>query len=131
MKKVAKIVVGIFLVIVVLIGGGIAYMFMNTNNSVKALENETIDMEQVSDGTYVGESEAALVYVKVEVEVKDHKMSQVKLLEHRNGKGQGAEVIVGDMVKKNTDQVDAVSGATASSKTIMNAVNKALQKGIQ
>ena len=66
MKKVAKIVVGIFLVIVVLIGGGIAYMFMNTNNSVK-----------------------------------DHKMSQVKLLEHRNGKGQGAEVIVGDMVKKN------------------------------
>ena len=54
MKKVAKIVVGIFLVIVVLIGGGIAYMFMNTNNSVKALENETIEINDLIWTRYDG-----------------------------------------------------------------------------
>ena len=34
-----------------------------------------------------------------------------------------------EMVKNNTYDVDCVSGATASGKTIRNAVNKALQKG--
>lgn len=35
------------------------------------------------------------------------------------------------MVQNNTDNVDAVSGATASSATIRNAVNKALQSGLE
>ena len=45
--------------------------------------------------------------------------------------GQSANVIVDEMVDKNTYDVDAVSGATVSSEIIMNAVNNALQKGLK
>ena len=55
----------------------------------------------------------------------------INLLKHQCGTGKPAEVIIDDMVKKNTDDVDSVSGATASSKTIRNAVNKALQCGLE
>ena len=74
-------------------------------------------------------SDAGLVEAEVEVEVKDHKIVKINLLKHKCGKGKAAESTMKEMVKKNTDNVDGVSGATASSKTIRNAVNQALQKG--
>ena len=92
--------------------------------------NVEIDMAQVKDGTYEGESDGGMVKVKVSVEVKDHKIAAINLIEHKNGKGKPAEAIIPEMIKKNTDNVDAVSGATGSSRTIRNAVNVALQKGL-
>ena len=42
-----------------------------------------------------------------------------------------AEAMLEEMIKANTDDVDAVSGATCSSHTIRNAVNNALQEGLK
>ena len=39
--------------------------------------------------------------------------------------------MIDEMVKNNTDDVDIVSGATTSSKTIRDAVNVALQCGLE
>ena len=69
--------------------------------------------------------------VKVEVTVIDHQIQDIKLIEHRNGKGKPAEAMLEVMIQENTYDVDCVSGATASSKTIRNAVNKALQQGLE
>lgn len=66
----------------------------------------------------------------MEVEVRDHQIVNINLLRHDCGKGKPAEIMLEEMVDKNTDNVDCVSGATASSRTIRNAVNIALQKGI-
>lgn len=93
--------------------------------------NTEIDMEQVADGTYTGSSDGGLVKVEVEVEVKDHKIVNINLLKHECGTGKPAESMLEEMVKKNTDDVDYVSGATASSRTIRNAVNQALQSGVE
>lgn len=72
-----------------------------------------------------------MVQVEVEVEVKDHKIVNINLLKHECGTGKPAESILDEMVKNNTDDVDVVSGATVSSKTLRNAVNKALQSGLE
>lgn len=93
--------------------------------------NTDINMEQVADGIYTGSSDGGLVKVEVEVEVKEHKIVNINLLKHECGKGKPAESMLEEMVKKNTDDVDYVSGATASSQTIRNAVNKALQNGME
>ena len=93
--------------------------------------NTEIDMKQVADGTYTGSSDGGLVKVEVEVEVKDHKIVNINLLKHECGTGKPAESMLEEMVKKNTDDVDYVSGATASSRTIRNAVNQALQSGVE
>lgn len=112
--------------------GGVAFTITGKQMEKKIAKqvNVVIDMDKVSDGTYEGESDAGIIKVKVRVEVKEHKITNVEILEHDDGMGGPAEAMVDDMVAENTDDVDLVSGATMSSKTIRNAVNIALQKGL-
>lgn len=126
--KIGLIVVG---VVIVLLGVMMFTMGRQMKKNLDAQVNAEINMEQVADGTYKGSSDSGLVKVEVEVEVKEHEIVNINLLKHQCGTGKPAEVIIDDMVKKNTDDVDSVSGATASSKTIRNAVNKALQCGLE
>lgn len=128
----------VILVLIVIIGGFLLAANLIYNNMQKKVQeavekqvNVAIDMEKVADGTYTGSSDSKVVQAEVEVTVKDHKITQVKLLRHVNGQGEKAEAITDMMVEENTYDVEGVSGATYSSNTIKNAVNVALQKGLQ
>lgn len=130
MKKAIK--VGSVLLCIVLIGViGFKIWSINLVKEAMALEDVSIDMSKLKDGVYEGHSELGPVIVNVKVTVEKGKIIGVEILEHQNGLGQVANVIVEDMVKQNTYDVDAVTGATVSSEVIMNAVNNALQKGIR
>ena len=107
------------------------YMSKMTDDALAKQINEKIDMSRVADGTYFGSSDGGMVKVEVEIMVKNHAIDSIKLLKHENGQGKQAETILDQMVRQNTDEVDAVSGATISSKTIRNAVNQALQQGME
>ena len=61
---------------------------------------------------------------------QEPKIENIELLKHQNGFGNAANSIVKNMVQKNTYNVDAISGATVSSKVIINAVNNALEVGL-
>lgn len=130
-KKIIIIVAGIVLAIILVVVIFSAVQMRNMQKKADALENADIDMNRVKDGDYTAFTDMGLVKVEVEVSVKDHQITNVNILRHDNGKGKPAEVIVEEMVKENTDQVEAVSGATYSSEAIKNAVNKALQKGLE
>ena len=103
-------------------------MIKKTNAAISIQVNVDIDMNNVKDGTYAGEADGGMVQVEVEVTVVNHEIVDIQLLKHENGKEKSAEVIIDDIIQKNTDNADAVSGAMISSKTIRNAVNCALQK---
>lgn len=94
--------------------------------SLAIIENNEIDMSLVQNGIYTGHSELGPVKVDVKVEVENHRLKNIELLRHECGLGHPADLIVEKMVEKNTWDVDTVSGATVSSETIKNAVNKAL-----
>ena len=55
-------------------------------------------------------------------------LPSVHILEHNNGRGQAAESIVDRVTSSQSIEVDAVSGATFSSQTILKAVENALSK---
>jgi len=97
---------------------------------VAAIEIENIDLQQVSDGEYTESFDAIFVKATVKVVVKDHRIKSIDLVEHNNGKGGDAEVIPANVVKAQSLQVDTISGATASSKVILEAIELALKKGI-
>lgn len=108
--------------------------FVMLNNEKKEVTNlvfENVNMSDVEDGTYEGEVSTALVSAKVRVTVRDKRIENIEILKHDNGLGSKAESIVDEMIKRNTYDVDVVSGATYSSKVIENAVNQALVKGKQ
>ena len=81
-------------------------------------------------GVYNGHSETDLVKVDVRVTVADGRIEDIEILKHECGKGHPADVIVSDMIKDNTVDVDAVSGATMSSEVIKDAVRDALRSGL-
>lgn len=129
MKKVL-IAAGIVLGVLVLLGGGMFFkMTRDAQNGLASLKYENVDMARVADGVYQGEADAGLVYVKVEAEVQDHAIRNIRILEHKNGRGGAAEAITGAMIAANRYDVDVVSGATLSSEAIRSAVSVALKQG--
>ncbi len=88
--------------------------------------NSKFNLTEIDDGIYQGECENGLVFAKLEVEVQNHEIVDVRILKHRNGLGSDAEAIVDSVISGQSIEVDAVSGATMSSKTILKAIEEAL-----
>ena len=94
--------------------------------SVKETTFRNLDIINVPDGVYVGEYDVGFVYAKVEVTVQNGVITNIDILEHKNGRGSRAEVVVDRIIEEQKIEVDAVSGATNSSTVIKKAVENAL-----
>ena len=121
-------ILGILAVVVIVLFGGM-YMYLS-NNLEKLTETEVrdIEVESLKAGTYIGEYSVPPVSAKVEVTIEDGRIDNIKLLDHGNGKGQPAEIIIDDIVSKQSLAVDSISGATYSSRVIVKAVEDAMIK---
>lgn len=85
------------------------------------------------DGTYVGKGEGFSVDIplQVEVQVKDGKISKVTIIKHDETAGvsdAAREKVPAAIVAKQSPDVEIVSGATFTSKGIMEAVKNALSQ---
>ena len=119
MKKVRKVIlvlVGVIVVFFLMIAIAMGVKMREMQKNMEAVENVPIDMSEVKDGSYMADTDLGLVKVKVEVTVENHQISTIEILEHQNGKGKPAEAIVDEMIEKNTDEVDAVSGPVIKDK---------------
>lgn len=126
MKKSKKALLITFIVVLLLFIAGKIVM----GNMVRHVQNISVSMPDLSgiqDGDYIGEYSITPVHVKVEVSVINHQITNIAILQHDNGLGSKAESIVNDVVKEQSLDVDAVSGATVSSKCILKAVEKAIE----
>ena len=82
-------------------------------------------------GTYTGEANGRNGPVKVEVQVDSSKILSVKVVSHHESKGlsdQPLAVIPKQIVEKQSLAVDGFSGATFSSRAVINATKAALSK---
>ena len=131
MKKISKIMLGIALFIGIIICGISLFMRHRISQTYKRLDKVAIvDLSEVEDGTYEGIEETDLVKATVVVTVKDHQITGIQLTRHENGKGTPAESMIPEMIRQNTSEVDGITGATMSSKTIKAAVRNALAQGV-
>ena len=96
----------------------------------KAVRETTIggtDISNIPDGVYVGEYDVDFVYAKVEVTVQNGAVTNIDILEHKNGRGKPAEIVADRIIQEQRIDVDAVSGATNSSVVIKKAVEDAVK----
>lgn len=94
---------------------------------IAGMEIGEINLEDMPDGTYEGAYDAGLVRVLLEVTVVDQRITDIKLLEHENGKGAPAEAVIPAVIEAQSLEVDIVSGATSSSKVILKSIELALE----
>lgn len=129
-KRIFRILLSALLVTGLLAGGLYLKSISDYKAKVAALTFSEIDLTEVEDGIYEGECDTGIVRARVHVTVSDHRLASIDLSEHENGKGTPAEAILEQMVRDQTTAVDAVSGATCSSKVIRKAVENALAVGV-
>ncbi len=98
--------------------------------AVAEISFSPVSLSAVSDGVYTGECDVEFIYAKVSVTVENGKLTDIAILEHKNGRGAAAESVVDEMMKKQSVDVDTVSGATNSSIVLKKAVENALQEGL-
>jgi len=92
---------------------------------------DAVDPGKFADGTYKGSYRGGPNKAIVEVTIKDNSIVNIKILQHQAWKGKKAEeTIVERIITHQSTQVDAVSGATNSSRVIMNAVQLAIEKAV-
>lgn len=124
-----KIIIGVVVLVLVLV---VAFRVVvsRLESNLEALNNltiEEVDLNSIEDGTYEGSYGSFPVSAIVEVTVKDHRMTEIKLVDHSNGQGQPAEVLPEKVVESQSVKVEAISGATYSSRVILKAIETALK----
>jgi len=117
------VIIGILVVLVLLT----AVVFVNLPKH-QHVSDTSFDLAMLSDGTFQGECSNGLVFVKLEVDIQNHTITNVRILEHRNGRGEAAEEVIDSVIRSQSIEVDAVSGATFSSQTILKAIENALSE---
>ena len=81
------------------------------------------------DGTYMGESDGYEDKIIVDVTVKADRIVNVKVVSQAESHAKTSMTVIPErIIKAQKAKVDAVTGATISSKAIMKAVGKALEK---
>lgn len=128
MKKRNKVFI-IIIVSIIVIVTAISIIMKNIDNNMKELLSEEIteiDLKNTTDGVYTGEHIVLPISVKVEVTVKEGRISGIDLIRHQNGQGKEAESIINSIVNQQSVKVDTISGATYSSIVIIKAIQDAL-----
>lgn len=95
--------------------------------SVSEISIDEICLLDIPNGVYIGECNVNFIYAKVEVAVHNGAITSIRILEHKNERGQAAEAVVEKIVSEQRIDVDAVSGATNSSTVLKKAVENALK----
>ena len=88
-----------------------------------------VDLSKIKDGTYEGQANGYRGLVKVSVTVKDHKITEIKVLSNSDDAAffnRASTGVIKSILDKQSLKVDVVSGATYSSNGIIKAVKNAL-----
>jgi uncharacterized protein with FMN-binding domain len=97
--------------------------------STTELNTGYVPSSGLKDGVYEGSAVNGPVKVVVSVMIEDQMIRNITLAQHRTWRGgEAGEIIPIRILKKQSTDVDVVSGATMSSVAIMNAVQDAVNK---
>jgi len=129
MSKKYRILIAFLITIILMVVIGVI-VFNKMNEGIDALiaeELPELDLTSIEDGTYLGQYAIPLISVKVEVTVLDHQITDIVILEHKNGQGEDGELIIDDVILEQSIEIDYIVGATYSSKAILLAIGDALK----
>jgi len=98
---------------------------------IKSMDISHVDPATVPDGAYIGEFPFRQRYLyRVKVTVKSGRIADIEVLENgtENEYAEKGLGVIPRILREQSPEVDAVSGATVTSKALMKCVEKALKK---
>ena len=128
MSKFIKIILGVIFLLVLIIGGAGFYMTRGLNSGQNMII-KTIDASQFKDGVYKGNYNGGRWSNKVNVTLKDKKITQISVV--KSVVFEQSEVtreLINKVIKKQDTDVDVIVGATVTSKAYLKSIENALSK---
>jgi len=93
----------------------------------QALDIGTVDLNTIADGEYIGVCQNKILFAVVKVEIQNHKIIGIEVVEHKASYMEQAKQIAGAVCSEQSIEVDAISGATLTSDTVLKAIENALE----
>lgn len=126
MNGILKVILIIIGVIILLIGSFAFYLTRGLKNGL-SLQINDVDLSKIKDGEYTGEYDGGRWSNKVDVTVKDHKISGIKYIKDVVFSMKPVQdKIISEVQDKQSLTVDAVSGATVTCKAYLKSIENAL-----
>jgi len=122
-----KIVLAV--VVTAILTGLLSFMAMALFLRPTTLDIGAVDLNTVADGEYIGICQNKILFAVVKVEVADHQITRIDILEHKKSYLEQARIFSDSVISEQSLEVDAVSGATLTSDTIRKAIENALKQG--
>ena len=126
MKKAMIVILSILGVLVVVGAGGVFYI----TNGLEAGENlaiNPVDLTAIEDGTYAGVYQAGRWSNEVAVSVADHQIANIAVVKTVTiDDPEMTSTIINNVIKNQSTTVEAVSGATVTSKAYLKSIENAL-----
>ncbi|MDO4565772.1 MAG: FMN-binding protein [Oscillospiraceae bacterium] len=94
--------------------------------SISNIEISAVDFSKTPDGVFYGQCVTAMTSAEVKVTVKGERATDIELLSFETGRGAEAEVLVLVAEAEQSLELDAITGATESSRVILKAIERAL-----
>ena len=96
---------------------------------VRQLQIRDIDLSLIPDGSYNGKYSYGKFTYKVITDIKDGEITNIKVVQNRNTyHAKKAEEVINTVLTEQRVNVDAVSGATTTSKALLKAIENSLEK---
>ncbi len=127
LKKVVIVVAAVITILLIFAGFlTLRYRSMTQTITTEAAKVTDVDLSEIPNGDYRGSFGEFLVHIDLEVSVADHRISSIDIIEQKCGPGYEATGTVDRIIAAQSPRVDAITGATGSSYSIMIAVYRAL-----
>ena len=126
LDKMGRFGIGYFYLIIFTV----CLILSSTGCQIAPLMGTPVVSEGLKDGVYEGEYRKGINKALVKVTIADGHIAEIELVKHTASwiGNKANEIIPQGIVEHQSTRIDAVSGATNSSRVIMNAVQIAIEK---
>ena len=87
-----------------------------------------IELTEIEDGIYTGKTQTSFLQLELEIQIENHKIKDIKVLQNDGLDGEKARPIINEMIEQNKIVVPAIKGAERGSLVYISCVSTALAR---
>ena len=87
-----------------------------------------VELSEIENGIYTGKAETSFLHLELEIQVENHQIKDIKVLQNDGIDGEKARPIINEMIAQNKIVVPAIKGAERGSLVYVSCASTALAR---
>lgn len=87
-----------------------------------------VELSEIEDGIYTGKAETSFLHLELEINVENHQIKKINVLQNDGIDGEKARPIIDEMIAQNKIVVPAIKGAERGSLVYISCASTALAR---